>query len=85
MAKGGQRAKAAATAMAGAWRLFDAGDKVAARRAAVAVLQSPPSPQDADEARDLLERLRPPRIFTYLALLSAGLLLALVALAAVRG
>jgi predicted lipid-binding transport protein (Tim44 family) len=80
MAKGGQRAKAAATAMAGAWRLFDAGDKVAARRAAAAVLQSPPSPQDADEARELLER-----VFTYFALLSAGLLLALVALAAVRG
>jgi hypothetical protein len=85
MAKGGHRAKAAATAMAGAWRLFDAGDKVAARHEAARVLHNPPSPQDAEEAKDLLQRLRPPPAFKYFALLAASLICALLALAVARG
>jgi hypothetical protein len=85
MAKGGHRAKAAPTAMAGAWRLFDAGDKLAARREAQALLRNPPTPEDAEDAKRLLDCLRPPPVFKYFAALAAGLVCGLVALAVARG
>lgn len=46
--------------MATAWKLFDQGDKLAARKAAEAVLAANPSAGEQQEARDLLERLRTP-------------------------
>lgn len=39
-----------------AWRAYDAGDVVAARRLAMAVSMAPPSPSVEADARDLLRR-----------------------------
>ena len=47
-------------AMQGAWRSFDNGDTVAARREAKKVLASPTSEADAEQARELLARTRVP-------------------------
>ncbi len=67
-----------------AWRARDAGDVVAARRLAEAVLVAPPSPAAAAEARDLLKRTDvawPVLLYGAFALV---LMLALVLLAVVR-
>ncbi len=47
-------------AMQGAWRFFDSGDTVGARREAKKILASPPTDADADQARELLARTRIP-------------------------
>jgi hypothetical protein len=74
-----------APSMREAWRLFDAGDKVLARRHAEQVLAHAPSEQDAAQARALLERTSFPRF----ALAAAGFALlvfvALLLLAVLRG
>ena len=51
--------------MAAAWKLFDDGDKLSARKAAQAVLAASPTPKEKQEAEDLLERTRTPP-FAYL-------------------
>ena len=43
-----------------AWKLFDEGDKLSARKAAQAVLDANPTPKEKQEAEDLLERTRTP-------------------------
>jgi hypothetical protein len=67
-----------------AWRAMDAGDVVAARRLAEAVLVAPPSPAAAADARDLLKRTDvawPVLLYGAFALV---LMFALVLLAVVR-
>ena len=54
-----------------AWKLFDEGDKLSARKAAQAVLDASPTPKEKQEAEDLLERTRTPP-FAYL---MAGIIL----------
>lgn len=46
--------------MAPAWKLFDAGDKLSARKAAEAVLAANPTAAEQQQAQELLERLRTP-------------------------
>ena len=92
MAKGRQRHKArdAATApkasarMERAWRLFDEGDKLLARREARAILAGTTHGPDADQARELLERTRLPRLALLTAGAAAALILALILLAIAR-
>jgi hypothetical protein len=87
MAKGGQTGKGGGSAaMKAAWKLYDAGDKVLARQEARKVLESgSPSEADASEARELLERTAPPRLFRGLAVLAASLIALLVLLTLLRG
>ena len=47
-------------AMKDAWRLFDSGDKVRARKKAQDVLAQPASDEDAQQARELLQRTQVP-------------------------
>ncbi len=50
--------------MQGAWRHFESGDTVLARREAKKILASPPTEADAEQAKDLLSRTRiPPLAF----------------------
>lgn len=67
-----------------AWKLFDAGDKVAARREAQAILSTNPPEADAQQARELLERLRMPRIAVILGGLAAVVIVVLIVLAVLR-
>lgn len=69
--------------MAAAWRLFDEGDKLAARKAAEAVLAANPSAAEQQEARDLLERLRTPP-FAFLMALVIGVCAVVLTLIARR-
>ena len=47
--------------MAPAWKLFEDGDKLAARRVAEEVLRSNPTDQERVDANDLLGRAKAPR------------------------
>jgi hypothetical protein len=82
MRKGGQ--ETGKGAMAEAWSLFDAGDVVGARHAARQVLARSPSGQEADEANDLLSRVRPPKQAYAYALIAACVLCAMILLALLR-
>ena len=66
-----------------AWRAFDAGDVVAARRLASAVVTSPPSATVEAESRDLLRRTEvawPVLLFgAFAAALMLGLILVAIA------
>lgn len=86
MAKGGQTAKGGGSAaMKAAWKLYDAGDKVLARKEAEKILASGmASDADAGEARELLERTAPPRLFRGLAILAISLIALLVLLTLLR-
>jgi Tfp pilus assembly protein PilF len=90
MAKGRQRHKAQETAtkasarMALAWRLFDEGDKLLARREAKSVLADSPSGPDAEQARDLLARTAIPRIALFAGSGAAALIILLILLAIAR-
>jgi hypothetical protein len=86
MAKGGQTGKGGGSpAMKGAWKLYDAGDKVLAGLEAQKVLQGGGAAEaDAAEARDLLERLAPPKSFRTFAGLAASLIILLILLAVLR-
>jgi hypothetical protein len=92
MAKGRRRQKTreAATAprtsarMERAWRLFDEGDKLLARREAKAILGDSSSGPDAEEARELLERTQIPRVALIAAGAAAALVLLLILLAIAR-
>jgi hypothetical protein len=70
--------------MAPAWALWEAGDKVAAKRVAKKVLAESPSPELAAEAKELLTRLNPPLKAYGYALFAAAVLIGLVLLAALR-
>ncbi len=67
-----------------AWRAIDAGDVVAARRLAEAVLLAPPSPAAAVEARDVLKRTDVAWPVLWYGAFALLLVLALVLLAVVR-
>lgn len=70
--------------MAGAWALWNGGDKIAAKRAAEQVLQGSPSPEAAAEARDLLSRLHAPlRAYGY-ALIAAAVICTMILIALFR-
>jgi hypothetical protein len=68
-----------------AWRALDAGDVAAARRLAAAVVLNPPSPGVQAEAEELLQRTAVAWPVLLFGAFAAGLLLALVVLAMVRG
>jgi len=85
MAKGGQTPQdPASPRMQAAWKLKDAGDVVAARRAAMHLLADTPSPDDAAQARELLRRSTTPPTLYGFAALAAFLLVLLVVLATMR-
>lgn len=67
--------------MSTAWKLFDDGDKLSARKAAETVLASNPTPVEAQQARDLLERLLTPPFAWLMAGLIAACAIALTLIA----
>jgi hypothetical protein len=83
MGKGGQKV-ASGPEMKAAWKLYDAGDKVAARREAQGVLRDSPPDAEKQQAADLLERTGFPKMGYVLAAVSAALILAMVVLALTR-
>jgi hypothetical protein len=85
MAKGGQTPKDPTSGrMQAAWKLKEAGDVLAARRAAQRLLTETPSAEDAAQARELLERSLTPRALYGFAALAAVCLVLLVLLASTR-
>ncbi len=85
MAKGGQTPKdPSSPAMRAAWKLKEAGDVVAARHEAQRLLENPPSPEDRDQAEELLRRSSTPTALYGYAAIAAFILTVLVALAATR-
>lgn len=83
MAKGGQAGKVGGP-LELAWRLFDEGNKLAARREARLVLAGNRGEAEAAQARELLERTGFPRSFVRFVLVAGGLLVLLVLLAILR-
>lgn len=79
MAKGTQSGKATSSQMKEAWRLYNAGDVVSARREAMRILADSPSPVEAEQSKDLIERTKVPRFAWYLALVAAALILTMIA------
>ncbi len=78
-------AKTGGSPLQDAWKRFEAGDQVGARRAAQAVLAGTPSDTERAEARDLLDRTRPP-VWAWPYVAGAAVMLALMlALAIARG
>jgi hypothetical protein len=91
MAKGRQRQKRqeaptgkTSPRMMLAWRLFDEGDKLLARREAKAVLSESPTGTDAEQARELLARTAIPRVALLTGAAAAALLILLILLAILR-
>lgn len=78
MAKSTQPGKVSSSQMKEAWKLFNSGDVVAARREARKLLADSPSTVDAEQAKDLIERTKVPRFAWYLAIAAAALILAMV-------
>ena len=62
-----------------AWKLYNAGDMVAARREANAALADSPSAQYAQQAKELIEHTKVPRFAWYLAATAAALILTMIA------
>jgi hypothetical protein len=85
-----RRSREAATApkasprMERAWRLFEEGDKLLARREAKAILGDSPGAADAEQARELLSRTEIPRVALIAAAAAATLILLLILLAIAR-
>lgn len=80
MAKG-QAAKASVSSrLKNAWRLYNAGDMVAARREASAAFADSPTAQDAQQAKELIERTKVPPFAWYLAAVAAALILTMIAI-----
>ncbi len=79
MAKGQFPKAASSSRLKNAWKLYNAGDVVAARREADAVLADSPNPTDAEQAKELIERTGVPRIAWYLALMAAALVSIMIA------
>ncbi len=67
-----------------AWRLLDAGDVLAARREASRLLATG-TPEEQDEARELLQRTRFPKEALAVAAIAATLIALLILLAVLRG
>ncbi len=65
--------------MKSASKLYEAGDVVAARREAKALLADSPSEAEAGQAKDLIDRTRVPRFAWYLALMAAALIITMIA------
>lgn len=84
MGKGGQKGAAAGAEMKAAWKLYEAGNVVAARREAERVLQNAPSDADKQQATDLIERTRFPKMGYLLAAVAGGLILLMILLAVLR-
>lgn len=61
-----------------AWKLYNAGDMVAARREAKAILADSPSASDAQQAKELIVRTQVPRFAFYLAAFAAALILVMI-------
>ncbi|MGA9526063.1 MAG: molecular chaperone DnaJ [Myxococcaceae bacterium] len=70
--------------MQGAWRHFESGDTVLARREAKKILASPPTEADAAQARELLARTQIPRLAFLIAVVVAFLATMLVLIARTR-
>ena len=68
-----------------AWRHYESGDVVVARREAKEILARSPSPVDAAQAEDLLQRTRVPKTALYYALGAALVISLLIVLAVLRG
>ena len=85
-----QRAREAAAApkvsarMEQAWRLFEDGDKLLARREAKAILADSPGAPDEKEARELLSRTQIPRVALIAGAAAAAMILLLILLAIAR-
>lgn len=85
MAKGGQTPKDPASArMQAAWERYDRGDVRGARREARALLQSPETPADTGQARELLDRTSMSRPVLVTAAIALAVLIALLVLGIVR-
>ena len=82
MAKGGQ--SKGAGRMDVAWRLYEAGDKVAARREAEKILADNPSEAEQAAARELIARSGFPREGLYLAGLAAVMIILFILLGIAR-
>lgn len=82
MAKGGQ--SKVAGRIDAAWKLYDAGDVVAARREAQRILADPPAEAEADAARDLLKRAGFPREGLILAAIVATMIVLFILLGIAR-
>jgi hypothetical protein len=67
-----------------AWRLFEDGDQLMARREAKEILADSPNGPDAEQARELLSRTEIPRVALIAAGVAAGLILLLILLAIAR-
>ena len=80
MAKEQPSKAASGSKLKNAWKLYNAGDVVAARREAKAVLADSPSVEDAEQAKELIERTEVPRFAWYLAMLAAALILTMIAI-----
>jgi hypothetical protein len=79
MAKG-RTEKATGSAIKNAWRLYNAGDVVSARREAKRVLADSPGANDAEQAKALVEQTRVPTFAWYLAIFAAVLISVMIAL-----
>lgn len=78
MAKGQATKASSGSRIKSAWRLYNAGDVVAARREAKAILVETPSAADAQQADELIERTRVPRFAWWVAAFAAGLILTMI-------
>jgi hypothetical protein len=79
MAKGQPAKGTSGSRMKSAWKLFEAGDVVAARREAKAALADSPSEAETEQAKDLIDRTRAPKFAWYMALMAAALIITMVA------
>jgi hypothetical protein len=85
MAKSGKGEKDKAGALQEAWRRYEAGDQVGARREARRVLDEKPSDAVRAEAEGLIARTRPPTWAWPYAAVAAVVLALMLALAIARG
>jgi hypothetical protein len=86
MPRGATSTKAAISPrMKQAWRHYESGDVVVARREAKEILSASPSALDAAQAEDLLERTGVSKIALYYALGAALVISLLIVLAVLRG
>jgi hypothetical protein len=84
MSKGGPKPASGGPDMKTAWKLYESGDVVAARREAQAVVQGQADAGEKEQANDLLERTRFPKMGWMLAALAAVLISIALSLAIAR-
>lgn len=78
MARGADAGKGPSGRMKEAWKLYNAGDVVSARREARRLMAESPDEPDAEQARNLIERTEVPSFAWYLAVVAAALILAMI-------